>query len=285
MKGSPLVRKLVALALEEDLALGDITAELSVSREHQSRARVIAREPLVVCGLEIVPMIIDEGRFSVEVRERSRDGEFVELESVLVELEGCTRDILAVERTVLNFLQRLSGVATNTRNFVAAAGGLVVLDTRKTMPGWRMLDKYAVTVGGGSNHRLSLGDMILVKNNHIDAHSHGVRGALARIAKEKPLYMPWEVEVRSLDELKAALEFRPTILMLDNFSDAALREALAFLHSAPHRPLIEVSGGITKERLPALKALGIDAVSAGFLTTHAPNVDISMRINTTYYAA
>lgn len=285
MRGSPLVRKLVALALEEDLALGDITAELTVSREHRSSARIISRQPLVVCGLEIVRMIVEEARFSIDVKERSRDGALVPADTDLAELEGSTRDILAAERTILNFLQRLSGVATHTREFVSEAHGLVVLDTRKTMPGWRLLDKYAVTVGGGSNHRLSLGDMVLVKNNHIDAHSHGIRGALERISERKPLYMPWEVEVRSLDELRVALEFKPTIVMLDNFSDALVKDAMKLLAQAPHRPLVEVSGGITKERLGPLKGLGIDAVSAGFLTTHAPNVDISLRMKTTYYAS
>jgi len=285
MRGSPLVRKLVALALEEDLALGDITGELTVSREHRSSARIISRQSLVVCGLEVVRMIVEEARFSIEVKEQSRDGALVPADTDLVELEGSTRDILAAERTILNFLQRLSGVATHTRQFVAEAQGLVVLDTRKTMPGWRLLDKYAVTVGGGSNHRLSLGDMVLVKNNHIDAHSHGMRGALERMSERKPLYMPWEVEVRSLDELRVALEYKPTIVMLDNFSDALVKDAMALMAQAPHRPLVEVSGGITKERLGGLKALGIDAVSAGFLTTHAPNVDISLRMKTTYYAS
>jgi len=230
-------------------------------------------------------MIVDEARYSVDVKERSHDGALVEADATLVELEGPTREILALERTILNFLQRLSGVATHTRDFVRGARGLAVLDTRKTMPGWRVLDKYAVTVGGGSNHRLSLGDMVLVKNNHIDAHSHGIRGALERIASQKPLYMPWEVEVRSLDELRAALEFKPTIIMLDNFSNESIKEAMAIVCAAAHRPLVEVSGGVTKDRLPSLHELGVDAVSAGFLTTHAPNVDISMRINTTYYAA
>lgn len=278
MKGAPLVRKLVALALEEDLALGDVTSELSVSRDHQSIACIIARQPLVVCGLEVISMIIEEAKFHVTVNNRCQDGTLVQPEVILAELSGLTREILAAERTVLNFLQRLSGVATHTREFVAEANGLVVLDTRKTLPGWRMLDKYAVTVGGGKNHRFSLGDMILVKNNHVDANSHGMRGALQMIADQKPFYMPWEVEVRNTEELLAALDFKPSIIMLDNFSDDDIRAAMALLAKSPYRPLIEVSGAVTKKRLAALRELGVDAVSAGFLTTHAPNVDISMRM-------
>ncbi len=285
MRGSPLVRKLVSLALEEDLALGDVTGELAVSAEHRSSARIVARQRLVVCGLEVISMVVEEARFSLEVRQRSRDGVEVNGEEVLAELEGPTRQILAAERTILNFLQRLSGVATHTRDFISAAKGLTVLDTRKTLPGWRLLDKYAVSVGGASNHRLSLGDMVLVKNNHIDAHSHGIRGALERVSGSKPPYMPWEVEVRNMEELAVALEFRPTVIMLDNFPNEGIRAAMQAIAAAPQRPLVEVSGGITKERLAALRELGVDAVSAGFLTTHAPNVDISMRVNTTYYAA
>jgi nicotinate-nucleotide pyrophosphorylase (carboxylating) len=147
------------------------------------------------------------------------------------------------------------------------------------MPGWRTLDKYAVRVGGGKNHRFCLGDMILVKNNHIDAHSGGIRGALAEIADKKPPYMSWEVEVRTLDELVIALEYAPTIVMLDNFSDSLLQEAVKKVRASAHPPMIEVSGGVTRDRLAAIKAAGADAVSVGALTTQAPNVDISMRIS------
>jgi nicotinate-nucleotide pyrophosphorylase (carboxylating) len=196
----------------------------------------------------------------------------------LCELHGSTQHLLAIERTVLNFLQRMSGVATYTHSFCEQAKGLHVLDTRKTMPGWRVLDKYATRVGGARNHRTSLGDMVLVKNNHIDAHPGGIRAALAAVLAQKPLYMPWEVEVRDLTELAIALEFKPTIVMLDNFSDILISDAVALVRQNSHQPLIEVSGGVHRERLSSLGALGIDAVSVGALTTQATNVDISMRI-------
>jgi nicotinate-nucleotide pyrophosphorylase (carboxylating) len=278
MNGSKLIRKLVALALEEDLAFGDITASLTVPEEHTSKAKIIARQRLVMCGYEVLRSILQEGHWKIECQEKSVDGAWLESGAVIAELSGHTRDLLAAERTILNFLQRLCGVATYTREFCAIQPDLVVLDTRKTMPGWRVLDKYAVRTGGGRNHRFCLGDMILVKNNHIDAHPGGMRGALSDIATRKPLYMPWEVEVRNIEELSIALEFKPTIVMLDNFTDAAMVEAVSLVRKVAEPPMIEVSGGVTRERLAVIRAAGADAVSVGALTTQAPNVDISMRI-------
>lgn len=279
MQLSPLIRKLVTLALEEDLVHADITANLAVPVTHRSRAQVLARERLVVCGLGIIGCIVEEGRFSLQVSERAAEGTEVQAGAVIAELEGSTREILAAERTILNFLQRLCGVATHTRKVIEQANGLVVLDTRKTMPGWRALDKHATSVGGARNHRMSLGDMVLVKNNHVDANPGGMRGALEGVVAGMPLNMAWEVEVRNIDELRIALEFHPTIIMLDNFSDEGIAEAMPIIVSAARRPMVEASGGVRPERLAALKALGVDAVSAGFLTTHAPNVDISMRVS------
>lgn len=278
MKGANLIRKLVDLALEEDLAFGDITASLTVPEGHRSTARIIARQKLVMCGCEVLPVILQEGRWSIDSTLKVEDGAVIEADAVMFELKGLTRELLAAERTILNFLQRLCGVATYTRDFCAVEPGLVVLDTRKTMPGWRVLDKYAVRVGGGRNHRFCLGDMVLIKNNHIDAHPKGIRGALADVAANKPLYMPWEVEVRNLDELRVALEFSPTIVMLDNFTDSTIAEAVKHVKASPEPPMIEVSGGITRERLAKIKEAGADAVSVGALTTQSTNVDISMRI-------
>jgi nicotinate-nucleotide pyrophosphorylase (carboxylating) len=226
-----------------------------------------------------VHAVIEGGGWCIKVDVHCSEGAVVQDETSLVELEGPTRAVLAAERTILNFLQRLCGVATFTHDVCAAQPGLTILDTRKTMPGWRYLDKYAVRTGGGQNHRFSLGDMILVKNNHIDGHSHGIRGALGDVAATKPPYMPWEVEVRNLEELRIALEFSPHSIMLDNFSDELIREAVRIAEKATPRPLLEVSGGVTKERLSTLATLGVDAVSIGALTTRAPNVDISMRIS------
>jgi nicotinate-nucleotide pyrophosphorylase (carboxylating) len=278
MKGANLIRKLVDLALEEDLAFGDITASLTVPEDHRSTARIIARQQMVMCGSEVLPVIMQEGRWSIDVALAVEDGALLQADTVIAELKGLTRDLLAAERTILNFLQRLCGVATYTRDFCSVETGLVVLDTRKTMPGWRVLDKYAVRVGGGRNHRFCLGDMVLIKNNHIDAHPKGLRGALADVVANKPLYMPWEVEVRNIEELRVTLEYKPTIIMLDNFSDAAIVDAVKAIRDIPDSPMVEVSGGITRERLAKIRLAGADAVSVGALTTQAPNVDISMRI-------
>ena len=278
MIDSPLVAKLIALALEEDLAFGDITATLTVPEEHTSKAKVVARERLVVSGVELIAKIVAVAGWSVAVAPIATDGAVLNKGDTIAELSGSTRELLAAERTILNFLQRTSGVATYTRNFCEGKPAITILDTRKTMPGWRVLDKYSVRVGGAMNHRLSLGDMVLVKNNHIDANPRGIRGALADIAAKKPAYMAWEVEVRNLEELRVALEYSPTIIMLDNFSDDTLKEAVAVAKAAQHVPLLEVSGGVSKERLSVIQASGVDCASVGALTTRAPNVDISMRI-------
>jgi nicotinate-nucleotide pyrophosphorylase (carboxylating) len=277
---SPLIEALVRLALEEDLAYGDVTSQLLIPPEQLARGVVVAREELVVAGCELIQLISDLGRFGLTVKLHVHDGETVQPETSLATIAGPAHSILSAERTILNFLQRMCGVATHTHSFVQQVGpGITVLDTRKTLPGWRLLDKYAVRVGGGKNHRLSLGDMILVKNNHIDAHPDGIHGVLRTLTQSKPPYMPWEVEVRSTAELKAALAHAPTIVMLDNFTDESVAQAVALVSNVSPRPLLEVSGGITKERASALKALGVDAVSAGALTTAARNVDISLRVS------
>lgn len=278
MNGARLIRKLVALALEEDLSFGDITAQLTVPEAHRSIATVYAKEPMVYCGAELFDPLIQEGKWSIQIIQAASDGDHLVHGSTIATLEGFTRDLLAIERTLLNFLQRLSGVATKTASFRRAQPDLIILDTRKTMPGWRVLDKYAVRVGGGRNHRFCLGDMILVKNNHIDVYAKGMSAALERIVAEKPLYMPWEVEVRDIDELQVALSFNPTIIMLDNFSDERIAKAVEIVREVESPPMIEVSGGVTIERLGKLASSGIDAVSVGALTTDAKNCDIAMKI-------
>lgn len=278
MNGARLIRKLVSLALEEDLSFGDITAQLTVPEAHRSIATVYAKEPMVFCGSELFAPLIQEGKWSIKSTLTVADGDNLVNGSTIASLEGFTRDLLAMERTLLNFLQRLSGVATKTASFCRAEPGLIILDTRKTMPGWRVLDKYAVRVGGGRNHRFCLGDMVLVKNNHVDVYAQGMAAVLEKIVADKPLYMPWEVEVRDLSELETALSFNPTIIMLDNFSDEHVARAVEIVRRAESPPMIEVSGGITIERLAKLASCGIDAISVGALTTQAKNVDIAMKI-------
>ena len=276
----PLVRKIVALAIEEDLAAGDVTSELSIGAKKQGRGVVVAKEPLVVCGLPLIEVILHEisPRGDWDVKCEFEDGDKVSKGKALATIRGSLRTILAAERTVLNFMQRLSGIATGTAKICAQARGLKVLDTRKTTPGLRVLEKYAARIGGAKNHRMHLGDMILVKNNHIDANGGSVTKTLERIAERKAPYLPLEVEVRSLEELSLALPFKPDFVMLDNMNASNIKRSLALIKKMGSSCMVEVSGGITVSRFPQLRSLGVTVVSMGSLTTQAQNVDISMRV-------
>jgi nicotinate-nucleotide pyrophosphorylase (carboxylating) len=278
MLNSPLVDKLIDLAIEEDLSFGDITSELTVPAATKGKAVILARERLIVCGLPLVERILSRAGRALKFEALAKEGSLAKAQQPICRLKGKARDILALERTILNFLQRMSGVAGAAAAAQKAAGNLCVLDTRKTTPGWRVLEKYAVRVGGATNHRFSLGDMILVKNNHIDACNGDIQATLRPIFKARPRYMPVEVEVRDINELKATLKFPVDVVMLDNFSDLKIVPALALVNSKTKRPLVEVSGGITESRLTQLQKLGVDCVSMGALTTKATNCDISLRL-------
>lgn len=278
MLNSPLVDDLIRLAITEDLSFGDVTTSLTIPASSRATATIVAREELVVCGQEIVPRIFRALGWEADTTSVIPDGEKAGAETVITRISGATRHLISAERTILNFMQRMSGVATHCRKLVDASHGITILDTRKTMPGWRILEKYAVSVGGARNHRFNLGDMILVKNNHVDAAGGNIRTVLARIRDEKPFYMPVEVEVRDFAELEAALEFDPEVVMLDNMSNEEISRALEMVEKAGSRSRIEISGGITVERLPSLAAIGVRHVSIGGLTTRATNVDISMRV-------
>ena len=284
MLQSPLIDRLIALAIEEDLALGDVTSEACVPEAHRSVGKVLVREALVVCGLPLIERIFSATAFEAQISLLVPEGQEVAEGAVIAELRGSTRGLLAIERVMLNFLQRMAGVASAARAASQIAGSLTVLDTRKTMPGWRVLDKYACRTGGAKNHRFSLGDMILVKNNHVDiqdgsSNAERMRAALKKIAAAKGPYLPVEVEVRSLEELGAALEFSPQMVMLDNMSDDLVAESVRIIKAKHPEVLIEASGGISKERLARIAATGINYVSMGALTTKAGNRDISFRIS------
>lgn len=275
---SPLIHRLIALAIEEDLAGGDVTSELTVPESLQGTARIIVREPLVVCGTPLIPSIFGALTSRCVFQVHAQDGSEVREGEVLAEVRGPVRTLLAAERTVLNFLQRLSGIATHTRRLVQEAGDLTLLDTRKTTPGWRQLEKYAVRVGGARNHRSTLSEMVLVKNNHIDANGGSVARTLERVLREKPWYLPVEVEVRNLEELREVLKFQVDAVMFDNMNDPQIAEALAEVQAHPRPPQVEVSGGISEKRFAQLRQLGIRACSMGALVGKARTVDISMRV-------
>ena len=273
----PAISAIISAAIDEDYRDGDITSRLCFPEEVLAEAEIVAREDLVVCGLEIVDIIIAEFGFDIDATYIHEDGSRVRAGTVLVELSGSAYELLAVERTILNFLQRLSGVATHTAEFVQAAGAITVLDTRKTLPGWRFLDKYATRVGGAKNHRMNLAEMILLKDTHIDA-SGSLDELLDRVCKTKPFYIPLEVEVRTLVELAAVLQYPVTAVMLDNMETDTIKKALIQIAAVNPAILVEVSGGITLERLAELQECSTIAVSVGALTTQARNRDIAMAV-------
>ncbi len=281
------LRQLVEWARGEDLdgrglarppeRRGDVTSAL-LRPGLRGKARIVAREPLVLCGLELVPVILDAYGGAAAFHPRDTDGARVEAGTTVATLEGSAAVLLSAERVILNFLQHLSGIATNTRRHADALGSSPtrLLDTRKTTPGYRMLEKYAVGVGGGWNHRLGLFDRVMIKDNHLAADNADSGEALAEAVRRARKSCPdlvVETEIDRLDQLPAVLEAGSHIVLLDNFTDAQLREAVALVDG---RAATEASGGITLERLPALGGLGLDFISTGAVTHRSRWVDLGI---------
>jgi nicotinate-nucleotide pyrophosphorylase (carboxylating) len=268
--------RLVDLALEEDLLLGDATSEATIDAAARGDGSFLAKEDLVVAGTAVARRVFD--RLGAECRFDLDDGARVAKGTTFGAARGPVRALLAAERTSLNFLQRLSGVATATRRCVdalAAGGGKTrLLDTRKTTPGWRMLEKAAVRSGGGKNHRFALGDGILIKDNHVAACG-GVAEAVRRARERSGAMLKLEVEVVDLPGLEAAISAGADIVLLDNMDDASMAEAV---RRAAGRVLLEASGNMTLERLPRVAATGVDFVSMGAITHSARAMDISFEL-------
>ena len=267
----------VARALDEDVGSGDLTAAL-VPAGRTGRATVITREPAVLCGRPWVDEVFRQLDASVRVEWVASEGESVAPDQLLCRLEGPARALLTGERTALNFLQTLSGTATVARRYAAVLDGLRcrVLDTRKTLPGLRRAQKYAVRVGGGANHRMGLYDGILVKENHIMAA--GSIAAAVAAARAQGATVPVEVEVETLGELREALDAGADMALLDEFSLDDLRAAVAMNGGHPRGPIkLEASGNVTFETLRAIAETGVDFVSVGSLTKHVRAIDLSMR--------
>ncbi len=269
------LQPLLELAVAEDIGPGDVTSEAILPPDQTLRAQLVAKKPGVVAGLPIAAAVFWRVDPAIRFTPRVRDGDRVAPGDVLAEVEGPARSLLAAERTALNFLQRLSGIATLTRQFVDAVAGTraVILDTRKTHPGYRALEKYAVRVGGGQNHRMGLYDMVLIKDNHIAA-AGSITAAVQR-AREAYPHLPIEVEVQNLEQLREALELPVDRIMLDNFDLESIRTAVRI---AAGRVPLEVSGGVTMERVAELAATGVDYISVGALTHSAPALDVSMEV-------
>jgi nicotinate-nucleotide pyrophosphorylase (carboxylating) len=275
-------RALVRLALDEDLAgIGDLTSQAIIPAGLPGQAAFVARAPGVIAGLPILPLVFDAVAPGLQVRDLVRDGAAVRAGERLATVAGPMRGLLTGERTALNFLQRLSGVATRTRQFVEAAAGTKahILDTRKTTPGWRLLEKYAVRCGGGHNHRLGLFDGILIKDNHLAALGSVAATITAAVRAARDFSqgrVPLEVEVDTLTQLDEALACRPDIILLDNMSTADMREAVRRRDAAAPGVLLEASGGIRLERVAEIAATGVDRISIGGLTHSAPALDIAL---------
>ncbi len=270
------VSTIVGLALEEDIGTGDVTTAATVPEGHVSLGRIVAKEEGVLAGMPVVEVVLAAVGPAVEVTPLIEEGSHVTPGLVVATVEGPTRTILTGERTALNFLQRLSGVATAASRYAAEVEGTgaTVTDTRKTTPGMRHLEKYAVAVGGGGNHRMGLWDMALIKDNHIVA-AGGIRQAVERVRAAEP-GLKVEVEVIDIDGLDEAVQAGADRIMLDNMTLDGMRDAIRAARAYDPAPEIEVSGGVTLEGLRAIAELGPDFISVGALTHSAPALDLSL---------
>lgn len=273
-----VIEDAVERALGEDVGSGDATTLALVPPDSASSALMNARVGMTVCGVGIAERVFKELDSGVKVECRVGDGDRVEAGAALLRIEGPTRAILTGERTALNFMQRLSGVATLTSRYVAAVAGLKteILDTRKTTPGWRLLEKHAVACGGGRNHRVGLYDMVMIKDNHLaalrDAEPNAIAAAVERARAGAP-DLKVEVEADNLEQVAQAAEAGADIILLDNMPPAMLREALRIIDG---RCQTEASGGITLETIRAVAETGVDFISVGALTHSATAVDIGL---------
>lgn len=274
----PRIDSLIDLALDEDVAFGDITSQSIFAVEDRSKARILAREDLVVCGLDIAKRVFDRVDSSLRVDVKAKDGDKVSEGSTVLVIEGSTISLLTAERTALNFLQHLSGIASLSRRFAdaaeMAATGVRIVDTRKTTPGWRALEKYAVRCGGCFNHRSSLSEHVLIKENHIAA-AGSLSKAVEMARQLAPHCAKIEVETENLDDVREALQAGAEVIMLDNMEPAQIQAAVALIDN---NAIVEISGGVRLSTLADYALPGVDVISVGALTHSAAAADFSMII-------
>ena len=270
---------LIDLAFEEDIGIGDMTTEATVPSTQGGIGTLIAKSDGIVAGLPVAERVFAKLDTALAFRALVNDGEAVEAGTPIAEVQGSAKTILIGERTALNFLQRLSGIATLTAQFVTAVADYdtKIVDTRKTAAGWRAVQKYAVRVGGGYNHRFGLYDGVLIKDNHIVA-AGGIRNAVERAREVIPHTAKIEVEVETLDQVDEALEAGADILLLDNMSSGTMKSVV---HEVGDLAMTEASGGITLERVQDVAATGVDLISVGALTHSAMPMDISLTLTLT----
>ena len=264
------------LAIAEDIGEGDITTNNLLPPHTKKTAILLVKEEGVVAGLQVAEMVFKKFDKDIEWSDRIQDGSRVKPGDILVEFKGDFRAILTGERKALNFLQRLSGIATYADKCIKKVDGydVKILDTRKTMPGYRYLDKYAVRMGGASNHRFGLYDMVMIKNNHIQV-AGGIKNAVEAIREKIPQGIKIEVETSSMEEVQEALEANIDIIMLDNMSSNMMKEAVKLINK---RTKIEASGNMTLKRIRKVAETGVDYISIGALTHSVKALDISLRI-------
>lgn len=271
-----MIEKIIELAVEEDLGLGDITSDNIFTAKDKSIAYFVAKEDMVVCGGDIAAQVFGYIDSSVKFTLLAKEGQSVKKGAKIAKAEGSTLSILKAERPALNFMQRMSGIASASRELsaVAAKRGVMLVDTRKSLPGMRKFDKYAVKIGGARNHRMSLADSVMIKDNHIAA-AGSITKAVA-IIKSKIGHTPKiEVETKNLKEVKEALAAGADIIMLDNMSPADIKEAVKIIKG---KAVSEASGGINKNNLDEYCKTGVDVISMGALTHSVPAKDISLLI-------
>ncbi len=275
----PQVKELVAIALREDIASGDVTSKASIPEQAKGSAKFLAKQDFVLCGRELVEEVCRQVDGRLDCSFSVADGEEIASGEYFGSISGPVQSLLSAERVALNFLQRLSGVSTLTANMSKLLDGseTTLVDTRKTTPGYRTLEKYAVVTGGGTNHRIGLYDAFLIKNNHIDATGGDIQEAIRRCRDFAPdIFL--QVEIRSLKELELALEVSPDSVLLDNMSPELATEAVKVVReSKVSKTVVELSGGIGPTNLADYKSCGADRISSGFLTHSAIAVDISLR--------
>ena len=291
---TPLVKKIIWMALKEDIGAGDVTTNSLVTKSAKARARLYAREDGIIAGLDVAIEIFRRLDRNIKAEKFVEDGARVRKNQPFAEISGSTRALLTGERTALNFLQHLSGVATLTGKYVSAVKPCraKIFTTRKTTPVLRILDKYAVRMGGGHNHRMGLYDMAMVKDNHLKIQSQKskvksqklkVKDIVKKLRKKIPHGMKVEVEAKTRREVKAALESGADIIMLDNMHSRAMKKAVNLIHrsfsSHRHvRPMIEASGNVGLHNVKTIAKTGVDWISIGRLTHSAPALDISLEI-------
>ncbi len=268
------IERIVRTALQEDIGLGDVTSQAVVAPETTARAELVAKEDFVVAGLDVAAAVFHQLDPDLRFEKIFIDGQKVKRGDVLAWLKGPALMLLQGERVALNLLQRMSGIATLTAHFVAAVEGTgaIIVDTRKTVPGLRSLDKYAVRAGGGRNHRIGLFDGVLIKENHIAA-AGGIPEAIAATRKKVPHILKIEVETRNLDEVQQALDAGADVIMLDNMTNADMVNAVALIDN---RALTEASGGVNLDRVREIAETGVNIISVGALTHSVVAADISM---------